>query len=84
MMENHQNLTHGNSENTPLFESLDTSQSDAIKGGFFFRARGSSSSNRTYNYEKSFNNYQYSGNYQVTALNEVSAGDENSFNVFSS
>lgn len=85
MKNNHEILPTSNSEVTPLFESLDTTETDAIKGGFFsFKAKGSYSSNKTYNYDKSFNNYEYSGNYHVTALNEVSAGDNNNFSVFSS
>lgn len=85
MKNNHEIVATSNSEITPLFESLDSNQSDAIKGGFFsFKAKGSYSSNKTYNYDKSFNHYEYGGNYNVTALNEVNAGDGNSFNVFSS
>lgn len=70
--------------NSNLFTPLNSSQSDAVKGGFLFGASFSGKSTKSYNYEKSFNNYQYKGNYEVTALNEVSAGNDNSFNVFSS
>ena len=67
-----------------LFTPLNSSQSDAVKGGFSFRASFRRNSSTSYNYEKSFNKYEYKGNYQVTALNEVSAGNDNSFNIFSS
>jgi hypothetical protein len=64
-----------------LFTDLNASESQDINGGWGFSA----SANRTtsYSYDKSFNTYNYSGNFsQNTIGNEATLGDNSQVGLF--